>query len=56
MEKRLVDVALRHGLPEFTLVKWKAFMELKKYFDGKCGCNIYSFLPNVMENSYDSLI
>lgn len=56
MEKRLVDVALRHGLPEFTLVKWRAFMELKKYFDGKCSCNIYSLLPNVMENSYDSLI
>ena len=29
---------------------------LKKYFDGKCSCNIYSLLPNVMENSYDSLI
>lgn len=25
MEKRLVDVALRHGLPDFTLDKWKAF-------------------------------
>lgn len=56
MEKRFVDVALRHGLPEFTLDKWKAFMDLKKYFDEKCGCNIYSLLPNVMENSYESLI
>ncbi|MDE7044006.1 MAG: HD domain-containing protein [Acetatifactor sp.] len=56
MEKRLVDVALRHGLPEFTLIKWKAFMELKKYFDVRCGCNIYSLLPNVLENSYESLI
>ena len=56
MEKRFVDVALRHGLPEFTLEKWKAFMNLKKYFDEKCGCNIYSFLPNVTENSYKSLI
>ena len=56
MEKRFVDVALRHGLPEFTLDKWKAFMGLKEYFDAKCGCNIYSLLPNVMENSYESLI
>lgn len=56
MEKRLVDVALRHGLPEFTLAKWRAFMELKKYFDEKCECNIYALLPNVMENSYESLI
>lgn len=56
MEKRLVDVALRHGLPSFTLDKWKAFMNLKKYFDELCHCNIYSLLPNVMENSYESLI
>lgn len=56
MEKRFVDVALRHGLPEFTLDKWRAFMDLKKYFDTKCGCNIYSFLPNIVENSYESLI
>ena len=56
MEKRLIDVALRYGLPDFTLEKWKAFMELKKYFDQLCGCNIYTLLPNVMENSYKSLI
>ena len=56
MEKRLVDVALRHGLPEFTLKKWRAFMETKKYFDELCGCNVYSLLPRVMENSYGSLL
>lgn len=51
MEKRLVDVALRHGLPDFTLDKWKAFMYTKKRFDELCGCSIYIFLPNVLENS-----
>lgn len=56
MEKRLVDVALRHGFKETTLEKWKAFLNLKKYFDRKCGCDIYTFLPNVIENSYRSLI
>lgn len=56
MEKRLIDVALRHGLPSFTLDKWKAFMNLKKYFDELCHCNLYSLLPNVMENSCESLI
>lgn len=56
MEKRLVDVALRHGLPDCTLKKWKAFMETKKYFDNLCHCNIYTLLPNVMENSCESLI
>lgn len=51
MEKRLVDVAMRHGLPEFTLEKWAAFMRLKKHFDALCACNIYTLLPNVLENS-----
>lgn len=51
MEKRLVDVAMRHGLPEFTLEKWAAFMRLKKHFDTLCACNIYTLLPNVLENS-----
>lgn len=56
MEKRLIDVALRYGLPDFIIDKWKAYMQLKKYFDELCNCNIYSFLPNVMENSFESLI
>ena len=56
MEKRFVDVALRHGLPDFTIEKWKAFMSAKKHFDELCGCNIYTFLPNVLENSSVNLI
>ncbi len=56
MEKRLVDVALRHGLPDFTLDKWKAFMNTKKYFDELCGCSVYTLLPNVLENSSVNLI
>lgn len=56
MEKRLVDVALRHGLPDFTIDKWKAFMNTKKYFDELCGCNIYTLLPNVLENSSVNLV
>lgn len=56
MEKRMIDVALRHGLPDFTVEKWKAFMKTKKHFDALCRFNVYSLLPNVMENSYESLI
>lgn len=56
MEKRLIDVALRHGLPSFTIDKWKAFMQTKKYFDELCNCNIYDLLPNVFENSLSDLI
>lgn len=56
MEKRLIDVALRHGLRDFTIEKWKAFMNTKKYFDELCSCNIYTLLPNVLENSSVNLI
>lgn len=56
MEKRFVDVALRHGLPPFTVAKWKAFMSTKKHFDDLCGCNIYELLPNIVENSTMNLI
>ena len=56
MEKRLIDVALRHGLPDFTIEKWKAFMQTKTYFDRLCGRNIYEILPNVLENSSVNLV
>lgn len=56
MEKRLMDVALRHGLPEFSLDKWRAFLTLKQYFDQRCGCNLYEFLPHVFENSIGNLL
>lgn len=55
MEKRLIDVALRYGVPKFSPDKWRASMENKRYFDALCGCNIYTLLPNVMENSYENL-
>lgn len=56
MEKRMIDVALRHGVPDCGVEKWKAFIYTKKYFDKLCGCSIYNLLPNVMENSYEDLI
>lgn len=51
MEKRFVDVVLRHGINAFTVEKWEKYIEIKKYFDVLCGCNLYSLLPGVYENS-----
>ena len=48
MEKRFVDVALRHGVREYTTTRWRAYMDLKKYFDSLCGCDIYSLLPKLV--------
>ncbi len=44
VEKRLVDVVLRRGFNELTIPKWKAFLELKTYFDEKTGTDIYKLL------------
>lgn len=44
IEKRLVDVAMRRGFNDLTIPKWKAFFELKEYFDKKTGMDIYTLL------------
>ncbi len=41
IEKRLVDVVLRHGFNDLTLEKWKAFLALKGYFDEMADTDIY---------------
>lgn len=52
MEKRMIDVALRHGVNQFTVSKWKATVEIKKHFEEKMGCSIYEVLPGVVENTF----
>lgn len=50
IEKRLVNIALRHGINDFTIEKWKKTFELKEYFDKKASCNIYELLNiNVLD-------
>lgn len=44
IEKRLVDVTIRRGFNDFTIPKWKAFFELKDYFDNKIGTDIYKLI------------
>lgn len=53
MEKRMVDVALRHGVHEHITEKWRALFETKKYFEEKMGRSIYSVLPGVVENTFN---
>jgi len=53
MEKRMLDVAMRHGVNEYTIEKWKATFEIQKYFEERIGKSIYSILPNVVENTFN---
>jgi hypothetical protein len=52
MEKRLVDVVLRHGFNDLTLPKWRAFLALPEEFSRAIGTSIYSLLPGVVDNSF----
>ena len=58
MEKRLMEVTLRHGLirgnPEWTLEKWRAFLAVKDEFDAAVGGSIYDVLPDVVGNTFMS--
>ncbi len=47
LEKRMVDVTLRRGFNEYTLDKWRAAFELKKYFEDKMGQKLYPLLPGI---------
>lgn len=52
LEKRMMDVALRHGVNEYTVPKWKEIFNIQKYFECKIGASIYSVLPGVVENTF----
>lgn len=54
MEKRMIEVALRYGTNEFTVVKWKATFKIKEDIEKEIGQSIYSFFPNVRENTFNS--
>lgn len=42
MEKRMMDVVMRHGFNDFTVKKWGSYFALKNYFDKLCGINFYN--------------
>jgi hypothetical protein len=52
LEKRMIDVALRHGNPENIVPKWKKTFEIKNHFESVSGKKIYDLLPGVVENTF----
>jgi hypothetical protein len=54
MEKRLVDVALRHGFNRLTQAKWRAYLALLEQFSQAIGASIYTVLPGVVETTFSS--
>ena len=52
IETRIVDVALRYGVNEYSVRKWQAFMDLKTYFEDGIGASIYALLPGIVETTF----
>ncbi|MBZ9687310.1 HD domain-containing protein [Clostridium estertheticum] len=52
IEKRMVEAAIRHGINEYTTLKWNETLEIKAYFEHKIGKSVYSILPGVIENTF----
>jgi len=52
IEKRMVDVALRYGINEHSISKWRAFLEVKDEFDRLAGKPVYSLLPGIVEHTF----
>lgn len=52
MEKRLIDVAMRHGVNDRSIERWQAFLGIQKDFEAVIGCSIYTLLPGVVDNTF----
>ena len=52
MEKRMMDVALRYGVNEYSVRKWRRTFEIRDDFEERMGCTVYSLLPGVVENTF----
>ena len=53
LEVRLIDVARRYNTCNQSILnKWNSYFEIKKYFDNRCGINIYElFKEEIIKNS-----
>ena len=52
IEKRMIDVAMRLGVSQYSVPRWKAFFKIKEDFEQEIGCSIYALLPNAVENTF----
>jgi len=55
VEKRLMDVALRRGVNEHSVNRWKAYLQIQRDFEAQLGRSIYSLLPGCIENTFKEL-
>ena len=52
MEKRLIDVARRHGINAFTVPKWEKVIEIFHTFQAKMDVPLYSLFPEAVQITF----
>lgn len=52
IEKRLVDVVLRHGAPPDLREKWRALFDIRAQFERRLGHSLYALFPEAVENTF----
>ena len=53
LEKRLIDVAMRHGINDTTIRKWEKIYEIKSDFEKRMNKSIYSLFPEVTNTIFE---
>ena len=53
MEKRMIDISMRHGVYEGTVKRWEMLFKIKEHFEKKMGKSVYTVLPGVIENTFE---
>lgn len=56
LEKRLMDVALRHGINAYTLPRWQAIFALQAHFEEVLGCSLYRLFSGVVETTFGAAL
>lgn len=52
IEKRLVDVVIRHGVNPYMQGKWRATLEICAEYEKRMGCSVYSLFDDVIANTF----
>ena len=52
LEKRIVDVAMRYGVNDKSILNWQARFRTKAMIESAIGCSVYQLLPGIIEGTF----
>lgn len=54
IEKKMIASALKYGTNNLSVEKWKSIFTLKGYFENRTNCSIYTLLPGIVANTFET--